>query len=146
MRHKGRIAAVSFNAYDADMTMLNLILDNANPWANLVVFLLLIALAFRGARRHRRWSLALVGVSIATWTALVTAQRIEMYFGNWDVRIRDPQQAEEIADTTTKLAVVSGGLMCVGLALEIAALMRGLNATGSKDGASDPPPSATGGG
>ena len=134
------------------MRALHLVLDNANFWANFAVFLLLIALAFRGARRHRRWSLALIGASIALWTGLVTSQWIAIFFGNWDIRTMDPHQVQEFVDKSTKaaaiygnLAIVSGGFLCVGLALENFALIRGLKAAGAKNKPAGPPPAPTGG-
>jgi hypothetical protein len=126
------------------MSGLNVFFDNANRGAAFGIFLVLIALAFRGAHRHRRWSLALIGASIATWTGLLTSQWIEMYFGNWDARIRDPQQAQEIAETSTRIGAMCGFLLCVGLALEIAAMLRKLRAAESQSPSSNSPPDATG--
>jgi hypothetical protein len=117
--------------YDTGMNLSGLFYI-ANQFATLVIFALLAALSVRGFRRRRRWSLALIAVSTAitaAFTLLQFYQSLSAIFGDANQAAVDPRFATEAFALALNVSLLTGALLNVGLALEIAALVRGRKPT-----------------
>jgi len=116
----------------------------ANQFVTIVVFVLLIALAVRGIRRHRRASFALMAASITIMASITLYQSALVFSVGANQMAANPDRVREVLALSLNVFMLSGALLSVGLALEIAALMRGLKAAPSTDRPPTPPADSAG--